>query len=70
MQYLVVFEKAPDKTVWARVPDLEGCYSCGQTVEQAKESIREAIALYLEDLSDSGKPAPNPNHIKAELVTI
>lgn len=70
MQYLVVFEKASDQTVWASVPDLEGCYSCGETVEEAKENIKEAIALYLEDLTEAGKPLPLPNHIKAELVTV
>jgi predicted RNase H-like HicB family nuclease len=37
MQYPVVFEKVADGTIWARVPDLGGCYSCGDTIEHARE---------------------------------
>ena len=70
MEYLVVFEKAADGTIWARVPDLEGCYSCGDTIEQAKENIKEAIVLYMEDLFEEGKPAPPPSYLNAELITI
>lgn len=70
MQYLVVFEKAADNTIWAKVPDLEGCFSWGKTIEEAKENVKEAIALYLEDLFEAGKSAPKPSHLKAELVTV
>jgi len=60
MQYLVVFEKAIDDTIWARVPDLEGCFSCGETIEEARENVKEAFALYLEDLFEAGESAPHP----------
>jgi predicted RNase H-like HicB family nuclease len=70
MEYLVVFEKAPDGTIWARVPDLEGCYSCGDTIEHARENVKEAISLYLEDLREEGKPLPPSSHLKAELITV
>jgi predicted RNase H-like HicB family nuclease len=70
MQYLVVFEKAADGSIWARVPDLDGCYSCGDTTDEAKESVKDAIALYLEDLKDEGKPIPQPSHLQAEIVAI
>ncbi len=49
MNFLVTFEKATDGTIWAKVPDLDGCYSCGDTIEEAKENIKDAITLYLED---------------------
>ena len=70
MEFLVVFEKAEDGTIWARVPDLEGCYSCGETIEEAKKNVKEAISLYLEDLSEEGKPIPPPSHLKAELISV
>lgn len=31
------------------VPDLPGCASQGETLEEALENIKEAIELYLED---------------------
>jgi predicted RNase H-like HicB family nuclease len=70
MEYLVVFEKAEDGTIWARVPDLEGCYSCGDTIEEARENVKEAISLFLEDIREEGKPFPAPSHLKAELITV
>lgn len=70
MEYLVVFEKSGDGSIWARVPDLDGCYSCGNSVEEAKNNVKEAIALYLEDLKAEGKPIPAPSHLKAELVKV
>lgn len=70
MEFLVIFEKAADGTIWARVPDLEGCYSSGNSIEDAKKNVKEAIALYLEDLFEEGKPIPTPNHLKAELISV
>jgi predicted RNase H-like HicB family nuclease len=70
MQYLVVFEKSSDGSIWARVPDLDGCYSSGNSLEEAKEHVKEAIELYLEDLKEEGKPIPLPNNLKAEMVEV
>ncbi len=58
MQYLVVFEKAKDDTIWVRVPDLDGCFSCGDTIEEARENVKEAIALYLEDTNGAANYTP------------
>ena len=70
MDYLVVFEKATDGTIWARVPDLDGCYSCGDTLEEAKEQIKEAIELHIEGLKEEGLFVPVPSLFSAELVHI
>lgn len=37
----------------AEVPDLPGCYSQGTTEQEALEHVREAIELYLGDLTDA-----------------
>lgn len=34
------------------VPDLLGCASQGETLEEAIENIKEAIELYLEDVTE------------------
>lgn len=70
MQYLVIFEKAADGTIWAKVPDLDGCFSSGDTIDEAKENVKDAISLYLQDLEDEGIPAPPSNLFKAELVAV
>ena len=70
MKYLVIYERAADGTIWARVPDLDGCYSCGETIEDAKKQIKDAISLFIEDLVEEGKPLPEPSHLQAELVAV
>jgi len=49
----VVIEKDRDG-YFAFTPELQGCYSQGDTYEEAKENIRDAIALHIEDRLESG----------------
>jgi len=42
----------------AKCPSLPGCYSCGDTVEEAQANIREAIHLYLDTLRKHRQPIP------------
>ncbi len=44
------------------VPDLPGCFSAGDTFEEALVNAREAIELHVEALLDAGEqvPAPSP----------
>lgn len=48
-EYTAIFEeeKTGGYSVW--VPDLPGCASQGQTIEEAIRNIKEAIDLYVED---------------------
>ena len=41
-----------------RVPALPGCFTQGDTVEEALAMAREAIALYLESVITHGEPIP------------
>ena len=43
MQYVVVIEKAQDGSYSAYVPDLPGCVSCGDTLDEVKDLIQEAV---------------------------
>ena len=40
---------------YAYCPELEGCQSQGDSLEEVMQNIREAIELYLETLSDEEK---------------
>ncbi len=68
MKYRVLIEQDEDGVYVAEVPALPGCISQGQTREEAVESIREAIAAYLESLEAHGDPIPPP--ITEELVEV
>lgn len=43
----------------AEVPSLPGCYSQGETKEQAIANIREAIALHIESMIAHGEEVPD-----------
>ena len=58
MEYSVVVHQAEEGGFWVEVPALPGCYSQGETVDEALGNVREAIALYLDVLRDEGKDAP------------
>ncbi len=52
----------PDEEVGGYVvtcPALPGCYSQGETVEEALANIREAIELCLEDMIELGQEIPD-----------
>lgn len=40
------------------VPSLPGCYSQGDTEEEALANIKEAIELHIEDMIAAGKEVP------------
>ena len=60
MDYVVVIEKAGDGSCSACVPDLPGCAACGDTIEEVKAFIAEAVNLHVESLRRHGDPVPPP----------
>jgi predicted RNase H-like HicB family nuclease len=53
--YAVVIHEDPEGGFWGEVPALPGCYSQGETVEELKQNIREAITGVLEVLREQGQ---------------
>jgi predicted RNase H-like HicB family nuclease len=60
MDYVVVIEKAADGSFSAYIPDLPGCVACGDTADEARQLIAEAVALHIESLREHGEPVPPP----------
>lgn len=52
LQYDAVFEKEEDGGFSVWIPDLPGCASQGDTLEEAMDNIKEAMELYLDDADD------------------
>ena len=59
MKYAVIIEKGEDG-YGAYVPDLPGCIAAGETREEVKKLIREAIEFHIEGLREDGQAVPNP----------
>jgi predicted RNase H-like HicB family nuclease len=60
----VIIEKTKDG-YYAFCPELQGCYTQGDTYEEALENIRDAIRLHIEDRLAEGEEIPQP-----ELVSM
>lgn len=45
------------------VPDLPGCFSAGDTFDEALESVTEAISLHLEGIVENDNEIPVPRSI-------
>ena len=57
-RFEVVYE--PDEEGFhVYVPALKGCHSWGATREEAREHVREAIALWLEGARENGITIPD-----------
>ncbi len=62
----VIFEQA--ETNWAAyVPDLPGCVSTGETLEETERNVREAISGHLQTLREFGEPVPEPTSVVKEI---
>jgi len=58
MRYPVVLHTDDGVRYGVTVPDLPGCYSAGDTLDEALDSVREAVELHLEGLSEDGFAVP------------
>lgn len=50
-----------DGLYWVECPSLPGCYSQGNTRDEALANIKEAIELHIESLMEAGDPVPDEN---------
>jgi len=48
-EFTAIIEPAPEGGYWAICPEIPGANGQGETIEEAKESLREAIELILRD---------------------
>jgi predicted RNase H-like HicB family nuclease len=66
MRYVVAVEKGNKKHSYGVVvPDLPGCFSAGDSLDEALSNSKEAILLHLEGLMDERLEVPAPKSIEA-----
>jgi len=57
--YLVIYEWT-GKNYSAYVPDLPGCVTAGDSLEEAEELMKGAMTLYIQALGEAGRAVPEP----------
>jgi predicted RNase H-like HicB family nuclease len=67
--YIAIIEEAgPEHAVGVWFPDLPGCTSAGDDIDEALRNAPEALELYAESFEADGKPLPRPRTL-TELKT-
>ncbi len=72
MKFVIVIEPDENGSWWVRVPELPGCFSAGDTREEAARNAREAIEGHIAVLREFGYPVPNGLEVNsvAEIVEV
>ena len=60
MKYVYVIERANDGSYSAYVPDLPGCTTSGETVDEVKRNIKDAVRSYIDSLREHSEPVTAP----------
>ncbi len=65
----IVMEKDKDG-YYAYCPELQGCYSQGDTYEEAIENIRDAVKLHIVDRLAEGEEIPQPEMTSLSSIEV
>ncbi len=67
MKYTVILEPQKEGGYTVTVPALPGCISEGDTMDEAIENIRDAIAGYIASLRKHGDPIPAETSVEVPI---
>jgi predicted RNase H-like HicB family nuclease len=66
MRYPIAIEPGTSSTAYGVVvPDLPGCFSAGDTLEDALAAVEEAAAAWIDAALDGGEAIPPPSSLDA-----
>lgn len=69
MRYPIAIEPGNAENAWGVVvPDLPGCFSAGDTLEEALTQAEEGVMVWIETTLDAGQDIPKPSSIEALRV--
>ncbi len=68
MRYPIAIELGDERYAYGVVvPDIEGCFSAGDTLDEALINVHEAIDMMIELILEDGKPFPMPTFIEKHI---
>ncbi len=70
LNYTVVFQPAEEGGYNVLVPALPGCFTQGDSLEEARKMAREAIQLCVECLMKDGERVPNDEGLLIEHLRV
>jgi predicted RNase H-like HicB family nuclease len=70
MNYTVLIHPAEEGGYWTEVPALSGCFSQGETIEEALANTKDAIETHVAALKDDGQHVSGDNGLLIGHVSI
>jgi len=71
LTYQAIFERAEDGTMWGYSPEIPGAAGAGETLSDARESLKAGIELWIQEARETGKAIPSPSAtIAIESITV
>jgi len=68
-KFPIIIEKDSDG-YFAFCPDIEGCYTQGDTYEEVIENIKDVIKLLLEEMNETGQKLPENQNVSFTTVEV
>ncbi|MBI5286221.1 MAG: type II toxin-antitoxin system HicB family antitoxin [Deltaproteobacteria bacterium] len=68
-KFSVVIERDIDG-YFAFCPELQGCYTQGDTYEEVLANIKDAIHLHIEDRRESGEEIPEAESVSLTMMEV
>lgn len=66
MRYPVLIEEGGKDTAFGVVvPDLPGCFSAGDSLDEALDAVKEAVAAWVDAALDAGQAVPAPSSLES-----
>jgi len=69
LKFPIIIEKDSDG-YFAFCPDIEGCYTQGDTYEEVIENIKDVIKLLLEEMNETGQKLPENQNVSFTTVEV
>ena len=64
MFYPIVIHQEGESSYGVTVPDLPGCFSAGDTLDEALDNVKEVISFHIETLNEDCEPIPEGTNIQ------
>lgn len=61
--YVAIVEEEPGRAIGVWFPDLPGCVSAGDTLDEAMLNAGEALAMWAEAMLENGRAIPAPRSL-------
>jgi len=70
LKYIIILVPEEEGGYSVEVPALPGCYTQGETREEAIAMAKEAIELYLESCKAHSEPIPEESGVESLIVEV